>query len=101
MTDQQIFDKIADIVEMCTPDIKKEDLSMDSVINQDVSIDSMNFVMILCKTEAYFGFRLPKEEWQQLSSMRDVIDTVKKYAPDEEHRKQNAYIPEDQAGKID
>ena len=99
MTDQEIFDKIAEIVEMCTPNIKKEDLTMDSVINQDISIDSMNFVLILSKTEAYFGFRIPNEEWQKLSSMREVIDMVKKYAPDEANRQQNVYIPEEKAGK--
>lgn len=78
MTDQEIFEKIRDIVVLCMPELKKEDITMDSVINRDMGVDSMNFVMILCKVEAEFGIRVPDDDWPKLSSMRDVIDEVKK-----------------------
>lgn len=82
MTDQEIFEKVRDIAVLCMPELKEEDITMESVINRDMGIDSMNFIMILCKVEAAFDIRVPDEDWPRLSSMRDVIEEVKTLSED-------------------
>lgn len=75
-TDDEIFDKLKDILAICCPDLDLSKMTKDSVINRDLGVDSMNFVMIMAKVESTFGIRVPDEEWDRLSTAQDVIDKV-------------------------
>ena len=63
-TDDQIFEKLKEILGICCPD-----LSIDTVTN-------LNFIMIMSKVEAAFDIRVPDADWDRLSTAQDVIDKV-------------------------
>ncbi len=60
----------------CFPDMKELDLQEDSVINTETAIDSMGFVLVICKLEALFDVRIPERQWQKLQTLGDVVDAI-------------------------
>lgn len=78
MNDQEIFDKLLEIIHICMPDAEMGEVGMDTVINRDLGVDSMNFVLIVCKIEAEFGIRIPDRVWPKLSTVRDVVNEIQK-----------------------
>lgn len=77
-TDDEIFAKLKEILKICMPGIDVSKITPSSVINRDLGVDSMNFIMIMAKVEAAFGITVPDELWSRLSTAQDVIDEVKK-----------------------
>ena len=77
----EIIEKIKTTIKACFPDTDTEALEEDSVINTDTSIDSMGFVLIICKLEALFDIRIPERQWQKLSTLGDVADAIEKRLP--------------------
>lgn len=78
MADQEIFDKILEVAKQAMPELDTEHVTMDTVINRDMGADSLAFIMIICKIEGAFDIEIPDETWEHLSTMRDLVDTVKK-----------------------
>lgn len=78
MSEQEIFGKLLEIIGICMPDMDAGAVTMDSVINRDLGVDSMNFVLIVCKIEAAFDIRIPDKVWPKLSTVRDVVNEVEK-----------------------
>ncbi len=76
MSEQEIFDKLKEIIAVCMPELNIDEITMDSVINRDLGVDSMNFVLIVCKIEAAFDIRIPDRVWPKLSSVRDVVAQI-------------------------
>ena len=54
----------------------------DSVINTETAIDSMGFVLVICKLEALFDVRIPERQWAKLQTLSDVVDAIYKRLPD-------------------
>ena len=54
------------------------ELKEDSVVNTDMSIDSMGFILIICRLEALFDVRIPERQWQKLSTLGDVVVAIMK-----------------------
>jgi acyl carrier protein len=77
MTDQEIFDKILEIAKQAMPELDTEQVTPQTVINRDLGADSLSFIMIICKMEGAFGIEIPDNTWERLSTMQDLIDTVK------------------------
>ncbi|MDD6551866.1 MAG: acyl carrier protein [Lachnospiraceae bacterium] len=75
-TDDQIFEKLKEILSICCPDLSIATVTKDTVINRDNGIDSLNFIMIMSKVEAAFDIRVPDADWDRLSTAQDVIDKV-------------------------
>ncbi|MBQ1916235.1 MAG: acyl carrier protein [Lachnospiraceae bacterium] len=75
-TDDQIFEKLKEILGICCPDLSIDTVTKDTVINRDNGIDSLNFIMIMSKVEAAFDIRVPDADWDRLSTAQDVIDKV-------------------------
>ena len=50
----------------------------DTVINNETAIDSMGFVLIICKLEALFDVRIPERQWKKLQTLGDVVDAIYK-----------------------
>ena len=74
----EIIEKIKTTIKDCFPDMKTDELQEDSVINTETSIDSMGFVLIICKLEALFDIRIPERQWQKLQTLGDVTDAIYK-----------------------
>ena len=81
MTRTEIIEKIKGVIFDCFPEMTDADLAEDSVINTETAIDSMGFVLIICKLEALFDVRIPERQWQKLSTLGDVADAIEKRLP--------------------
>ncbi len=83
MTRQDILDKTMTVIYDCFPDMRDVELREDSVINTETAIDSMGFVLIICKLEALFDVRIPERQWKKLATLGDVVDAIEKRLPKE------------------
>lgn len=82
MTRQEILEKTKTVIFDCFPDMKDLDLREDSVINNETAIDSMGFVLVICKLEALFDVKIPERQWKKLQTLGDVVDAIWKRLPD-------------------
>ena len=78
MSRQEIIDQIKRVIHDCFPDMETAELREDSVINNETAIDSMGFVLVICKLEAIFGVKIPERQWQKLQTLGDVADAIEK-----------------------
>ena len=83
MTRTEVIDQIRTVVYNCYPDMEGQRLEEDTVINTETAIDSMGFILVICKLEAIFDVRIPERQWQKLSTMGDVADAIMKRLPKE------------------
>ena len=81
MTRAEIIEEIKTVVFNCFPDMEGQELKEDTVINTETAIDSMGFVLIICKLEALFDIKIPERQWAKLSTLGDVADAVMKRLP--------------------
>ena len=78
MTRQEVLEQTKQIIFDCFPDMKDADLQEDTVINTETAIDSMGFVLVICKLEALFDVRIPERQWKKLQTLGDVVDAIYK-----------------------
>ena len=64
MSREAVLEKTKGVIFDCFPDLKDQELTEDTVINNETAIDSMGFVLIICKLEALFDVRIPKRQWK-------------------------------------
>ena len=76
MTRQEVLQQTKKVIYDCFPDMQNIDLREDSVINTETAIDSMGFVLVICKLEALFDVRIPERQWQKLQTLGDVVDAI-------------------------
>ena len=81
MTREEVLEKIRQVIRDCVPDMAANDLKEDTVINTETAIDSMGFILVICKLEVMFDVRIPERQWQKLSTMGDVADAIMKRLP--------------------
>jgi acyl carrier protein len=79
MTRQEILEKTKKIVYDCVPELAGVEINEDSVVNTDMGMDSMNFILVICKLEAEFDVRIPNRQWTKLSTLGEVVDAIEKY----------------------
>ena len=83
MTREEVLDTIRQVIRDCVPDMVGSELKEETVINTETAIDSMGFILVICKLEAIFNVRIPERQWQKLSTMSDVADAIIKRLPEE------------------
>ena len=81
MTREEVLEQIRKVVNDCVPEMVTEELTEDTVINTETAVDSMGFILVICKLEAMFDVRIPERQWQKLSTMGDVADAIMKRLP--------------------
>ena len=81
MTRTEILEKIRTVIRDCFPDMADTEFTEDTIINTDTGIDSMGFILVICKLEALFDVRIPERQWQKLSTLGDVADAIQKRLP--------------------
>ena len=79
MTRAEILEKTKTVISDCFPDLDVRDLTEETVINTETAIDSMGFVLIICKLEALFDVRIPERQWKKLSTLGDVVTAIEKH----------------------
>ena len=83
MTRQDVIQEIKTVIFNCFPDMEGQELTEDTVINTETAIDSMGFVLVICKLEAMFDIKIPERQWAKLSTLGDVADAIMKRLPKE------------------
>ena len=81
MTRQEVLEKTKKVISDCFPDMDVQSLTEDSVINTETAIDSMGFVLVICKLEALFNVKIPERQWAKLQTLGDVVDAICKRLP--------------------
>ena len=76
MTRQEVLDQTRKIIYDSFPDMKDVDLQEDTVINTETAIDSMGFVLVICKLEALFDVRIPERQLKKLQTLGDVVEAI-------------------------
>ena len=76
MSREEVLEKTKGVIFDCFPDLKDQELTEDTVINNETAIDSMGFVLVICKLEALFDVRIPERQWQKLQTLGDVVDAI-------------------------
>ena len=75
------MEKTKKVISDCFPDMDVASLPEDSVINTETAIDSMGFVLVICKLEALFNVKIPERQWSKLQTLGDVADAICKRLP--------------------
>ena len=81
MTREEVIEKIRQVIRDCVPEMAPVELNEDTVINTETAIDSMGFILVICKREAMCDVRIPERQWQKLSTVGDVADAIMKRLP--------------------
>lgn len=81
MTRQDVIQEIKTVIFNSFPDMEGQELNEDTVINTETAIDSMGFVLVICKLEALFDIKIPERQWAKLSTLGDVADAIMKRLP--------------------
>lgn len=76
MTQEEILRRVVGIIRTVMPETKTEDLTRDTVVNRDMGLDSLQFIMVICKIEGEFGIEIPDRRWMKLQTLGEVADTV-------------------------
>ena len=79
LTREEVTEKIIRIIHEYVPQLENADLTEESVVNSDMGIDSMNFILVICKIEGEFSIKIPQEEWDHYTRLGDLTDAVLKY----------------------
>ena len=78
MSREEVLEKTKGVIYDCFPDMREQNLQEDTVINTETAIDSMGFVLIICKLESLFDVRIPERQWKKLQTLGDVVDAIYK-----------------------
>ena len=78
MKREVILQKTIRVIRDCVPELQEQELSEASVVNTDMGMDSMNFILVICRLEALFDVKIPDRQWQKLATLGDVVDAIEK-----------------------
>mgnify|MGYP003815315633 CR=1 FL=1 len=81
MKREEILEKTVKVIYDSVPELQGQPLGEESVVNTDMGMDSMNFILVICRLEALFGVRIPDRQWQKLSTLGDVVDAIERRLP--------------------
>ncbi len=79
MSREELLERTKKIIYDTVPELAGVELKEDTVVNTDMGMDSMNFILVICKLEAEFDVRIPNRQWNRLSTLGDVLDAIEKY----------------------
>ncbi len=78
MTREEILEKTKAVIYECVPELEGVEIDENSVVNTDMGMDSMNFILVICKLEALFDVKIPERQWNKLSTLGEVVDAFEK-----------------------
>jgi acyl carrier protein len=78
MTREEVLEKTIKVIHDCVPELQDVTLSERSIINTDAGLDSMGFILVICKLEGLFNIKIPERQWQKLATLGDVVDAIMK-----------------------
>jgi acyl carrier protein len=76
MTEQEIFDKIADII-VDRFELNKEQITNELNFKEDLDADSIDVVEFVLELEDTFGAEIPDEEAEKIVTVADAVAYIK------------------------
>ncbi|MCD2256232.1 acyl carrier protein [Agrilactobacillus fermenti] len=80
MTEQEIFDKVAAILEDRF-DIDKSKVTNDLNFKNDLEADSIDIVEFVIELEDTFGAEIPDEEAEKIKTVGDAVSYIQEHMP--------------------
>lgn len=80
MNREDVKKKVIQTIHQCAPELEGVSMDENSIVNTDIGVDSMEFIYIISKLEGQFSMRIPEEEWENISTLGELVDAVMKYA---------------------
>ena len=74
--DKQIFESISSMMEELF-EIPKGKIKMDSHLNEDLDLDSIDAIDLIVKLQEYSGKRLDPERFKSVRTVSDAVSVVK------------------------
>ena len=78
-TRQEITERTIKLIHNFIPELQDDELTEASVINTDTSIDSLSLIMLITKVESTFNVRIPRKEWNKITTLGELLDKVEQY----------------------
>ena len=73
MTDQQVRQKVLDIIEVVAPDADITDLKGEVALRDQLELDSMDFLDIVMELRKRHKIEVPKEDYAELASLDSCV----------------------------
>jgi len=89
VTREEILEKTNIIIHNCMPELEGVEITEDTIVNKDIGMDSMCFILVMCKVENQFGIKVPEREWKKISTMKELVDVIQKYCDAKEEAAAN------------
>ena len=80
-TREEVLERTKRIIMDNVPEMVDGELTEDTVLNTETSVDSMGFILIVTKLEGMFNIKIPDDEWEKMYTLRDIVDTVMRHLP--------------------
>ena len=81
MTRTELLERTKKVIYDSVPELAGVELEENTVVNTDMGMDSMNFILVICRLEAEFDVRIPNRQWSKLSTLGEVLDAIEKRLP--------------------
>ncbi len=78
MTREEIYAQVIRTVHNIIPELDTDSLTEDTVL-AELGVESMAFMLILCRLEAGLNIEIPESEWPQILTLGDVVDAVQRH----------------------
>ena len=79
MDRQEILNRAVKTIYECVPELDGVELREDTSVNSDMGIDSMSFILVVCKLEEEFDIRIPNRQWSRISTLGQLADAIEEY----------------------
>lgn len=73
-----IFEQIRDLIVIHKPSLKKEKISLDTRLKEDLGLDSFDAVELVIQFENTFKIKISDEAMQQFKNIRNIVDYIQK-----------------------
>ena len=72
----ELREKTIKLIHNFIPELQDAELTEESIINTDTNIDSLSLIMLITKVESTFDVRIPRDEWNTINTLGELLDKV-------------------------
>lgn len=80
MNEQELFEKVKQVI-VEQLGVNADEVTQDSSFTEDLGADSLDTVELVMALEETFELEIPDEDAEKLTTVRAVLDYVKKHQP--------------------
>jgi len=80
MNEQELFEKVKQVI-VEQLGVNADEVTQDSSFTEDLGADSLDTVELVMALEETFEMEIPDEDAEKLTTVRTVLDYIKKHQP--------------------